>query len=178
MINGLSNCNYADHHHQLQLAGPRTRELKIIARGQFCSTIIWQPVNSLLLGCWVRGGGETLNGLWPAGRSGGGGGTQHNGGGRHNPRCLLMWPTFIIQEIKLSTGDNVDCDQCMNQLNIAAGCSGWSWSVSECHVSAVAAVGPAHEYSTVFISLAAARMHALLALGPFATVRSPSAGPC
>ena len=39
--------------------------------------------------------------------------------------------------------------------------SGWSWSVSECHVSAVAAVGPAHEYSTVFISLAAARMHAL-----------------
>ena len=56
--------------------------------------------------------------------------------------------------------------------------SGWSWSVSECHVSAVAAVGPAHEYSTVFISLAAARMHALLALGPFATVRSPSAGTC
>ena len=23
----------------------------------------------------------------------------------------------------MSTGDNVDCDQCMNQLNIAAGCS-------------------------------------------------------
>ena len=61
----------------------------------------------------------------------------------------------------MSTGDNVDCDQCMNQLNIAAGCSGWSWSVSECHVSAVAALGLAHEYSTVFISLAAARMHAL-----------------
>ena len=42
----------------------------------------------------------------------------------------------------MSTGDNVDCDQCMNQLNIAAGCSGWSWSVSECHVSAVASPLP------------------------------------
>ena len=173
MINGLSNCNYDDHHHQLQPTGPRTRELKIIARGQFCSTIIWQPVNSLLLGgagrlsmdCDLRGGEVGVGALstmevediildvfWC---------DQPSSSRRSNCQPVTMW---IVTNVWISL--------------ILLLASGWSWSVSECHVSAVAAVGPAHEYSTVFISLAAARMHALLALGPFATVRSPSAGPC